>query len=97
MCDGDVFESNVELLGALEEVGTYSVDDCFTLCDEFCGIELGDDGFEDFVSDGWEDSLIIILTKVLFPISPIVRSHLTCTSIPDKSLASSVLPVCARL
>jgi hypothetical protein len=39
-------------LGTLEEVGSDAVADCFTLGDQFCSIELGDDGLEDFVSDG---------------------------------------------
>lgn len=65
MCDGNIFESDVELLSTLEEIGTYSVADCFTLGNEFCSIELGDDRFEDFVSNGGEDSLIVILTKIL--------------------------------
>lgn len=65
MCDGNVLEGNVEFLCTLEEVGSDSVADCFTLCDELRGIELRYDGFEDFVSDGWENTLIVILTKVL--------------------------------
>ena len=51
MCDGDVFEGDVEFLCALEEVGPYSVRDGFSLCDEFGGVELRDDGLEDFVAD----------------------------------------------
>jgi hypothetical protein len=30
------------------------------LGDEFGGVELGDDGLQDFVPDGWEDTLVII-------------------------------------
>lgn len=44
MCDGYIFESDVEFLGTLEEIGADSVADCFSLSDEFCGIELGDNG-----------------------------------------------------
>lgn len=65
MRDGDIFQSDVEFLSTLEEIGTYSVADGFTLGDEFGGIELGDDRFENFVSDGWEDSLVVILTEIL--------------------------------
>lgn len=63
--DGDVLESDVELLGTLEKVGADAVADGLTLRDELGGIELGDDGFEDFVSDGWEDTLVVILSEVL--------------------------------
>lgn len=45
MGDGDVFEGNVELVGALEQVGANAVRDGLSLGDELCGIELGDDGF----------------------------------------------------
>lgn len=51
MRDGDVFEGDVEFLGATEEIGTDAVGDGFALGDEFGGVELGDDGFEDFVAD----------------------------------------------
>ena len=65
MGDGDILEGDVELGGAAEEVGADAVGDGFTLGDEFGGIELGDDGLEDFVSDRGEDTLIVILTEVL--------------------------------
>jgi hypothetical protein len=35
------------------------------LGDEFGGVELSDDGLEDFVADGGEDSFVIILTEGL--------------------------------
>jgi hypothetical protein len=35
------------------------------LGDELGGVELCDDGFEDFVSDGGEDALVVVLAKVL--------------------------------
>jgi hypothetical protein len=63
--DGNVFEGDVELLGTLEEIGADAVADGFTLGDEFCGVELGDDGFEDFVANGREDTLVVVLPKVL--------------------------------
>ena len=69
MCDGDVFEFNVEFLGTLEQVGADSVADCFTLCDELCGVELRYDGFENFVSDGGENTLVVILTEILVSVS----------------------------
>lgn len=65
MCDGDVLEGDVELVGALEELGSDAVADGFTLGDEFCGVELCDDGFEDFVSDGGEDTLVVVETEIL--------------------------------
>ena len=66
MCYRDILEGDIEFLGALEKVRSDAVADCFTLCDEFGGVELGDYGFKDFVSDGGEDSLIVVLTEILF-------------------------------
>lgn len=60
--DGDVFEGDVELRGTLHEVRPDPVGDGFTLGDEFGGVELGDDGFEDFVADGGEDTFVVIGT-----------------------------------
>ncbi len=65
MCDGDVFESDVEFLGAAEKVGADAVGDGLTLGDEFRGVELGDDGFEDFVADGGEDTFVVVEAKGL--------------------------------
>jgi hypothetical protein len=66
VCDGDVLEGDVKFLCTLEEIGADSVADRFTLCDEFCGIELRYDGFEDFVSDGGENTLVVVLAEILF-------------------------------
>ena len=60
MRDGDVFEGNVELGGAFQEVGADTGGDGFTLRDQFGGVELGDDGFKDFVADGGEDALVVV-------------------------------------
>lgn len=65
MCDGNVFEGDVEFLSTTHEIGTDAVRDGLTLGDEFCGIELGDNGFEDFVSDGREDTFVVVLSKRL--------------------------------
>jgi len=63
--DGDIFKSNIEFLSALEEVCADPVANGFTLGDEFCSIELGDNGFEDFVANGRKDSFIVVLAKIL--------------------------------
>ena len=60
MRDGDVFESDVELTSALEKIGADAAGDGFTLRDELCGVELRDDGFEDFVADRGEDTLVVV-------------------------------------
>lgn len=65
MRDGDVLEGNVELGGALAEVGADALGDGLALGDELGRVELGDDGLEDLVSDGGEDSLIVVLAEVL--------------------------------
>lgn len=66
MGDGDVLKSDVELLSTLEEVGADAVGDGLTLGDELGSVELGDNGLQDFVSDRWKDTLIVILAEVLF-------------------------------
>lgn len=64
--DGYIFESNVEFVGMFYKVGLDLVGDSFMLGDEFGGIELGNDRFEDFVIDGGEYMFIIILVELLY-------------------------------
>ena len=59
-------------MGALEEVFADAVGDCFSLRDEFGGIELGNDGFEDFVANGGEDSLVVVLAEILDRVSNVI-------------------------
>ena len=69
MRDADVFEGDVEFVCAFEEVGADAVRDGFALGDEFGGVELGYDGFEDFVADRGEDALVVVLAQILVQIS----------------------------
>ena len=69
--DGDVLERDVELGRPLEQVGADAGGDGLALRDELGGVELGDDGFEDFVADGGEDALVVVLAEVL-------QSHCLC-------------------
>lgn len=68
MRNGHILESDVEFLCALEQVGSDAIGDSFTLGDELGGVELRDYSFEDFVSDGWEDTLIVVGAQVLYKI-----------------------------
>lgn len=65
MGDGHVLQGNVELGGAAGQIGADALRDGLSLSDELCGVELGDDGLEDLVSNGGEDSLIVVDTEVL--------------------------------
>ena len=65
MRDGDVLERDVELGRAADEVGANAGGDGLALRDELGGVELGDDGFEDFVADGGEDALVVVETEAL--------------------------------
>lgn len=65
MGDGDVLEGDVEFLGALEQVGADAVRHGFTLGDQLGGVELRDDGLEDFVANGGEDTLVVVGAEVL--------------------------------
>lgn len=58
--DGDIFQGDVELRRTLQQVAPDPVRDSFSLCDEFCGVELGHDSFQDFVADGWENTLVVV-------------------------------------
>ena len=60
MRDGDVFECNVEFIGSFEEVGADAAGDGFTLRDQFGGVELRNDSFQNFVADGREDALVVV-------------------------------------
>lgn len=66
MGDGNVLERNIELGGALDEVGPDTLRDGLALGNKLGGIELGDDGLENFVADGGENTLVVILAEVLF-------------------------------
>jgi hypothetical protein len=66
MGDTDVLEGDVEFLCAFKEVCTDAVGHGFTLGDEFGGIKLSNDGFENFIPYGGEDALIVVCTKGLF-------------------------------
>ncbi len=65
MCNRHILESNVEFLGSFKQVGADAVANGFSLSDELCGVELRDDGFEDFVTDGGEDTLIVVGAQIL--------------------------------
>jgi len=64
--DRNVFQGNVKFPGALEELAADTVRDLFTLRDQLGGVELRDDGLEDFVSDRGKDTLIVVLAKILW-------------------------------
>lgn len=76
MGDGNVLESNVELLGALEEIGTDAVADGLTLGNKLGSIELGNDGFENFVTNGGKDTLIVILAEILMNLLVFCPAHI---------------------
>jgi len=98
VCDGDVFERNIELLGAFEKVCTDAIGDGFTLRDEFGGVELSNNGFEDFVADGGKNTFIVVDAEILWD-SDVWLVCCECfvvwevdygsSSIPDRFLASS--------
>lgn len=65
MCDRDVLQCNVEFLGALEEFAADAVRYLLTLCDQLGRVELRDDRLENFIADGGEDTLVVVLAEVL--------------------------------
>lgn len=58
--DGDVLEGDVELRRAAHQVRADAVRDGLSLRDELRGVELGDDGLEDFIPDGGEDTFVVV-------------------------------------
>jgi len=94
--DADVFEGDVEFAGAFEEVGADLVADGFTLGDEFGGVEAGDDGFEDFVADGGEDSLVVVLAETLYNTSNISIHLPSLSHLPFLGASCWVLYVLGR-
>ena len=52
-------------MGAFEQVCTDALRDSLTLGDEFGGVKLGDDSFEDFVTDRRKDTFIVVLAEIL--------------------------------
>ena len=63
--DGHILERDVELLGALDEIGPDPLRDSFTLGNELCRIELGNNGLEDFVADRGQNTLVVVLAERL--------------------------------
>jgi hypothetical protein len=49
--NGHILEGNVELCGAAGQIAADALGDGFSLGDELGGIELSDNGLEDFVAD----------------------------------------------
>lgn len=58
--DGDVLEGDVELRRAAHQFRADAVRDGLSLRDELRGVELGDDGLEDFIPDGGEDTFVVV-------------------------------------
>lgn len=66
MGDGDILEGDVELGGTAGEVVADALGDSLSLGDKLGSIKLGDNGLQDFVTNGGEDSLIVVGTEVLY-------------------------------
>ena len=65
VCDGDVLKGDVELGSTTGQVALDALGDGLTLGDELGSVELGDDGLEDFVTDGGKNTLIVVGAEVL--------------------------------
>lgn len=86
MGDGHILKSNIELGGTAGEVGADSLGDGFTLSDELGGVKLSDDSFEDFVTDGRQNTLIVIGTEILSSVKPCLNVKTLHDILPGKSL-----------
>ena len=92
MCDGNILEGDVELVGALEQVCADLVGDGLTLGDELGGIELRDDGLENLVSDRRQDTLVVVEAEILHSVS-----LLSCTFLEQRSVCSQLVYMCTHL
>lgn len=63
--NGHILELNVELSGAFSQILTDLGRDQLTLGDQLASIELGHNRLQDFVSDGGQDTLVVVHTQVL--------------------------------
>lgn len=68
MCDGDILQGDVELGRALGQVAADALRDGFTLGNQLGRIELGYYCLQDFVADGGEDTLVVVLSEVLLSV-----------------------------
>lgn len=62
--NGNVVENEVEPPRPAGEVFTHKTGDHLALGDELGRVELGDDGFEDFVDDRREDAFVVVGTEL---------------------------------
>jgi hypothetical protein len=63
--NGNILQGDVELGGTEGEVVADAIRDSLSLGNELCSVKLSDNGLEDFVTNGGEDSLIVVGTEVL--------------------------------
>lgn len=63
--NGYILQGDVELGGTAGQLGSDALGNSLSLGDELGSIELGDGGLEDFVADGWQDTLVVVDTEVL--------------------------------
>jgi hypothetical protein len=85
--DGDILQSDVELGRALGEVVADALGDGLTLGDELGRVELGYYRLENFVADGGEDTLVVVLAEVLITIISTLSPSLPVTrkNLPGRS------------
>ena len=60
MRDGDVIQDDAELLRPLGQLLVNPGRDDLPVGDEFSGVELGNDGLQDLVGDGGEDTVVVV-------------------------------------
>lgn len=63
--NGHILELNVELSGTLSQILTDLGRNQLTLGDQLTSIELGNNRLQDLVSDGGQDTLVVVHTQVL--------------------------------
>lgn len=66
MGNGNILKGDVEFGSTTGEFVSNALGHSLSLGDEFGGVELGDNSLEDFVSDGWQNTFIVVGTEVLY-------------------------------
>ena len=61
--NGDIVQNQTELLGPFRQSFVNPGRHEFTICNEFSGVKLSDNCLKDFICDGRENTIVIVLAE----------------------------------
>lgn len=65
VCDGDIVKDDIEFESAFAKDFSDLLGDFLSLRDKLLSVVLGDDRFEDFVTDGGQNTLVVVRADVV--------------------------------